>query len=290
MQKEYLGFRLCNLLIPGDPVSIDFTTESGTWELRQDPNYNDAKAKINNGQIAETYTISIIFNIGSAGISASVDAVFEELLPICLAATYLTASSVSPTRSLPMSFLTVMTVGSHFPRPRAVAAAMPVISNDVEFRSRVEAFVHSYPSTSQTEKSRLLVHHMLDGLACWSLEDLCLSAATLLEIVAATAKVAATSAGLTKITFSERIDYAAQRFAIPTVSSDFRDMRNDLVHEGTLSGTKFQNKTADDCAAAAASALEWIDKYIHSAFNLGPVVVNRFPASAYQGLNAFSID
>jgi hypothetical protein len=122
------------------------------------------------------------------------------------------------------------------------------------------------------------------------MEDLCLGTATLLEIIAATARDAAMAAGISKKHFNERIDYASQRFSLPRLGSDFRDMRNDLVHEGTLSGTKFQNKTVAECALAVTEALAWIDNYIHAALGLGPVEIRRFPSSSYRGLNAFSLD
>lgn len=288
--NEHLGFRLCNLIIPGEPQKLSLTTPTGTWELQQEPKYAALKNAIAEGQIAETYSISTSVVIGAAGRSAALDAAFEQLLPICLAATYLTGMSVAATRALPFSGISFVQVGPHFPRPRAVAGAALVVTDEAMFRDHAEAFVRNYPTTSRSEKSRLLVHHMLDGQACWSLEDLCLSTATLLEIIAATAEAAAAAVGLQKNKFADRIDYAAQRFGLPSVSTDFRKMRNDLVHEGTLSGTRFANKNADDCAAAAAAALQWIDQYIHAALGLGSVAVNRFPSSAYKGLNAFSLD
>ena len=67
-------------------------------------------------------------------------------------------------------------------------------------------------------------------------------------------------------------------------------MRNDLVHEGTLSGTKFPNKASPECAIAAAAGLSWIDDYMHAALQLGPVAHQRFHPNVYLGLNAFSLD
>jgi hypothetical protein len=96
------------------------------------------------------------------------------------------------------------------------------------------------------------------------MEDLCLSVATLLEIIAATARDTAAASGVNKKHFADRIDYAAQRFSLPNLGSDFRNMRNDLVHGGTLSGTKLANKTVEQCAFAVTEALAWIDDYIHA--------------------------
>jgi hypothetical protein len=56
--NEYLGFRLCNLIIPGEPQRLSLTTPSGIWELQQEPHYGTSKQAIARGQCAETYVIS----------------------------------------------------------------------------------------------------------------------------------------------------------------------------------------------------------------------------------------
>jgi SAM-dependent methyltransferase len=55
-----------------------------------------------------------------------------------------------------------------------------------EFRNLLEAFLRAWPTNGQTEKALLLIHHWLDALACWSLEDLYLSTTTLLQVISAT--------------------------------------------------------------------------------------------------------
>jgi hypothetical protein len=281
--NEYLGFRLCNLIIPGEPQRLTLTTPSGIWELQQEPHYATSKQAIQRGQCAETYVISTDVTIGPAGRAASLDSAFEELVPICLGASYLSGGTVAVNQSVPMSACMIMQVGPHFPRPRAIVGVNAVVTNEVEFTERVEAFVRNHPTSGVAEKDRLLVHHWLDAVACWSMEDLCLSTATLLEIIAATAERVAKSAGQNLKHFNPRIQYAATRFSLPVVSTDFRNMRNDLVHEGTLSATNFPNKNEADCSKAVAEALDWIDKYMHAALGLGPVAVNRFPPNAYRG-------
>lgn len=286
----YLGFRLCNLVIPGDAQSLDISTPSGIWHLERDSRYAEAKEAVDEGKIAETHVISTNVLIGSAGRSAAIDAAFSELVPICLAASYLTGNCVATTRSVPSSEITIMQPGPHFPRPRAMMSALPVVSNESSFKDRIEAFVRNHTTLGYAEKDRLLVHHWLDAMACWSMEDLCLSTATLLEIIAATARDVAAAGGVNKRYFHDRIDYAAGRFSLSILGSDFRDMRNDLVHEGTLSGNKFANKTVRECGYAATEALAWFDDYVHAALNLGPVEVKRFPSNSYGSLNAFSLD
>ncbi len=168
--------------------------------------------------------------------------------------------------------------------------ANPVIMDSNDFRERLEAFVANFPTSEQNEKARLLVHHWLDALACWSLEDLVLSAATMLEIFAATAERVSVAAGSGKLQyFTPRIDYAATRYGMTPLGNDFRNMRNDLVHDGHLSGKKFPNKDLAACAAATSEALNWIDEYMHNALNLGTPSRQRFDATTFQSLNAFSL-
>ena len=116
-----------------------------------------------------------------------------------------------------------------------------------------------------------------------------LSTTTILEIIAATAKSLAAAQGNQLGTFNLRIAYAASRFGLPPLPSNFRKMRNDLVHEGTLSGSLFSGKNADDCGVAAAEALDWIDAYLLAALNLGAPPIARFAKDRFRGANSFSL-
>lgn len=299
LTTEHLGFYLCNLLIPGDPQTVTIRTDSGSWTIDQEHNFQEVKQEIEiNGKVGRTYAALNDVPIGAYGMSASMDAAFEELLPLCLGASYLTGLAVTPHGSTPHSFITFMQVGDHFPRARAMNPAAPgivsvpgspITSNGTTFVSTLEAFMKSYPGTHASEKTRLLVHHWLDALACWSLEDLVLSTATMLEIIAATAGGISKAAGTPQNTFNQRIQYAATRFGLSVVSSDFRNMRNDLVHEGTLSATKFAGKVHSDCTKATAEALNWIDQYLFAALGLGAAPKARFSANTFNRLNAFSL-
>ena len=48
------------------------------------------------------------------------DAADEELIPLCLGASYLAGISVAPNRSLPSSEISFIQVGPHFPRVRSM--------------------------------------------------------------------------------------------------------------------------------------------------------------------------
>ena len=119
-QNSYtIGHRLTNLIIPGEPDVLDIATRAGIWTLTKDPDYMKFKAVIEKGQCAETYSIRIS-NTYTGSRSAAIDAASDELIPLCLGASYLTAMSVAPSRSLPFSDVSFLQIGPHFPRPRAM--------------------------------------------------------------------------------------------------------------------------------------------------------------------------
>lgn len=189
-----------------------------------------------------------------------------------------------------MSDVMFVSVGHYFPRERAMGSGWPMEVKFSDFLSDLETFIVGYIAVERSEKARLLIHHWLDALAFWSLEDLTLSATTILEIIAATAQNIASSSGQNIGNFSQRIDYAADRFSLPHLGPNFRKMRNDLVHEGHLSGSRFPNKSHTDCAEAVSEALDWTDRYLCAIFGLGNPRAKRFTKSTFLGVNAFSLD
>jgi len=288
MNDIYIGFWLSNLIIPGDPDQVTLTTAAGTWELRKNSQFDAARIAVcDKGQCAETYSAEGRTSYTGSR-SAAIDALLDELLPLCLGASYLTGLSVAPHRGLPASMLQFMQVGHHFPRERAMGAGFPMLGSASAFTMTLQQFMASYSGVGVTEKARLLCHHWLDALAFWSLEDLVLSTGTVLEVIAATAETVA-PAGSDVGTFNKNLAYAAQRFGLAPLPPEFRKMRNDLVHEGVLSASNFPGKTSTDCGIAAAEALDWIDSYIFAALGLGPVPAPRFAPEGFRGVNCFSL-
>lgn len=278
----HVNFRIANLLIPGDPLELELTMPSGAWTLTRDPNFQRSRAAMRENKCDETYLLTT-----DAPYQAE-DAVHQDLISFCLAASYLTGLSATISREAPMSDMAMLQISQHFPRVRAMGEGEPAVRDDAEFVARLEAFANGFAATSQTEKSRLLIHHWIDALACWSFEDLVLSVTTILEIIAATSDTIAGRSKEAKHAVS--LKEAAARCGIPELGPDFRNMRNDLVHRGTLSAKTFPNKTREDCSTAIAEALHWIDLYIHASHGLGPLSVERFKPRTFWGLNAFSLD
>ena len=281
-----IGFRAINLLIPGDPQSVTIAGLHGDWILARAANFAlGQNAILNLHQCAETYEAEHPVTLAAG--AAVADATASEMLAICLGASYATGLSVTTRRALPGSEMQFLQVGPRFPRGRSWSGTEAVVNDANEFKTFLDAFLVGYRTVGQTEKVRLLVHHWLDSLSCWSLEDLYLSATTVLQTIAATEKRKAPIAH--KPSFYKYVRAAAVRYGLPVLSHDFKDMRNDLIHDGTLSGTTFQNKTADDGRAVAIDVLNWIDGYLHAALGLGPVRRVRFEPHSLDSLNAYSL-
>lgn len=174
-----IGVRLVNLLIPGDPEQLVVAGAHGDWVLTREPDFEARKADVAEKFLCrETYRAEHPVD-GAAG-AVAVEGTIAELLPLCLGASYLSGNSVTVHRSLPDSDFQIMQVPSKFPRERSAAGPGPVVNDPAEFRAVLQAFFSAYPVQGQAEKTLLVVHHWLDALACWSLEDLYLSATTIL--------------------------------------------------------------------------------------------------------------
>ncbi len=279
-----VGVRLVNLLIPGDPDRLVVSGAYGDWVLAREPDFAARKAAVlEQSMCHETYRAEHPID-GAAG-AAAVEGTVAELLPLCLGMSYLSGSAVTLHRSVPASDLQIVEVPSKFPRERSATGPGPVVNDPAEFRAALEAFLAAYPTKGQAEKALLVVHHWLDALACWSLEDLYLSATTILQVIAATEE----GRQGVNLSFFQGVTGAAARFGVPALGPTFKDMRNDLVHDGTLSGTRHPGKSADNCRAVAAGVLDWIDRYLNAALDLGPVRRVRFDPDSLAGLKVFSL-
>lgn len=278
-----IGFWIVNLLVPGEPEELEIVTPSGTWRLERAAFYGRSKEAILEGKCAHTYALENPVSMDDG--AAACDAAFEEVTPLLLGASYLTGLSVTSNSSLPGSDAQMMQIGDHWPRERSMGQGNPVVTDAQEFVAGLEAFVRAWPASAQQEKALLLVHHWLDALACWSFEDLYLSATTLLQVIAATEEHVRGS----RLTFYDGVTSASNRAGVAPLNQDFKDMRNVLIHEGRLIGGRFRGTSFHDCTQVAADVLNWFDEYLHSVLSLGQVRRRRFEANDFIGLNAYSI-
>lgn len=279
-----IGFWVVNLLIPGEPNNCRISTASGGWDLEKNTNYLQSKDAISNGQCAHTYAIKNEVSMDDG--AAAVDSSFEEMTPLLLGASFLSGLSVTAKSSLPQSDVTIIQPTEHWPRERAMGVGNPCVTTYPEFTENLEKFVSAWPSVAQSEKILILVHHWLDALGCWSFEDFYLSATTLLQIIAATEEQVT---GNSNLYYFQAVQSASSRVGITILNRDFKDMRNNLIHEGKLLGGRFAGTDQDSCSVVAADVMNWFDEYLHAAMNLGKVRRKRYSKSDFMSLNAYSL-
>ena len=282
-----LSFPVINLILPNDSTRLELNTPLGPWIVEKSADSDHFKAEITtkSGLVAETYFLEN--QVSHQGDAPRAEAAFEELTPILLSLSYALGHAVSIRRSTPISDVMIVQPSQHWPRPRGIHDPAPIVASDCDLATLVERAATSWPTASATYKTTLLIHHWLDALSCWSLEDLYLSATTLLQIVAATEE---RDQGVTNLGFMKAVNEAASRFGLPALSADFKNMRNDLIHDGHLSGSRFANKSREECAEVAADVLNWIDQYVIAVLRLGPISQVRFKRTDLYGLNSFSMD
>jgi hypothetical protein len=286
MRREgvVLGFWLVNMIIPGDPDEAIITTTSGKWFFQKSHNFAECKDAIGKNQCAHTYSIEIATSIADG--AAACDTSFEEMTPILLGSSFLSGLAVTSKVSLPHSDVSIVQPTSHWPRERAMGHGNFCVNTNDEFFNTLEQFIAAWPAVSQPEKTLILIHHWLDALGCWSFEDFYLSATTLLQIIAATEQ---RITGNTNLSYLTAVQSASNRAGIAVLNRDFKDMRNNLIHEGKLLGASFAGTDLEACSTVASDLMNWFDAYIHSVMNLGPVKRKRYSKADFISLNAYSI-
>ncbi len=230
--------------------SFSMSSSSGVWEFVPSPPSRPPRS----GEVANTY-LAINDSITPMSDDSTLQDVCEEVVNGCLGLSFLTAKCVTPSDSGPYSQIKFFGLGDRFIRPRAIEGFPPL---EVDFPGLFLAGPLNITGQFKSRWMRLLLCHWISGLTCFSLEDLFLAIGVQFDIVKQCERIAT---GDKKLTYYEGMESASKRYAIPQLSKDFKNMRNDIVHEGRLSGTNFSSKTKSDCAQVIAESLTWIDRY-----------------------------
>lgn len=292
-----IGFWMVNLLPPGAVKNFDLRTPSGVWTFNKAPNFDELAPKIkNSGACGNTY--SMMFSLPDDATRSSImDSAFDEVLPICLAASFVTGMSVTIRNSVEFSEIKFIQTGAHFLRDRGLTDTNYCVSTLDQFVQFVEIFVSKYPALDQSEKLRLLMHFFVDSLSCWSLENLYLSGSTLLQIIASTEESSGRSFSashaiqrngpMSKPAFFDFLAGAADRVGIAPLGHDVVKTRNSLIHDGTLHSLKIPSQV--DAAKPISEAMMWVDDYIYALLGLGKVPLQRHAHQDFAySLNSFS--
>lgn len=235
----------------------------GAWEFNRRADYASILAMIERGQCAPTYYA------GNDAITHAIsDADFMiasgELIDACLIISFLKAACVTPKGSTQASDAQFLQLGDNFIRPRAISG-FPALKIGTSLNDYFARGMPSLSSQFQSRRLRLFLSHWISGLTCFSMEDLFLSVGVQMDIVKQ-CEIVATGA---QLTYYQGMNAASQRFGLASLGTDYKAMRNDIVHEGVLTGSNFPGRTKEQCADVIADTLNWIDRYVAAALSLG---------------------
>ncbi len=262
-----LQFAIANLDLPD--TLFDVPSALGKWKFSRSANYDSLLPSVDRGMCANTYYAAndaVTLQIDDDVFEAACD----EIIDICLVLSFLNARCVTPSGTTGQSDMQFIQLGDDFIRARSIVGFEPF---QVPFMTDLVAgwLTGSYAAYQQ-RRMRLQLSHWLSGLTCFSLEDLYLSAGVQMDIVKQRER---TATGNANLNYFQGMTEASSRYGLTALGADYKNMRNDIVHEGVLSGSNFANKSKQDCAAVIASTLNWIDEYVLAVLGIAGNVVNR---------------
>ncbi|MGA2916605.1 MAG: hypothetical protein ABSE89_11325 [Sedimentisphaerales bacterium] len=241
---------------------FDIPSLLGKWEFIKSNNYNHMLEEIEKGCCANTF---LVFH-NNAPLSMSNNnfhTLCDEIVDICLILSFITAKCVTVTGSNPNSDIAFLQLGDRFLRSRAIIGfrALEMIKS---FQELFASGISSYQIPIKERRLRLFLSHWLSGLTCFTMEDLFLSACVEMDIV----KQCEITKSRQDLNYFKGMKEASQRYGIPELSKDFKNMRNDLIHYGSLSAVNYKAKSKVECAKVVADTLNWIDLYIINVLNM----------------------
>lgn len=240
----------------------------GKWEFDRAHNYDELIPKLERGMCGNTYyasNMAITLNSTDAEFGAAVD----EIIDACMMLSFLNARCVTPTGTTAQSTPQFLQLSDDFIPARSILGFDEI--NPPSLTALFSNWLTLRSSAYQQRRMRLHLSHWLSGLTCFSLEDLYLAAGVQMDIVKQIERVLSGNYGLT---YFQGMTSASNRFGLTPLGSDYKSMRNDIVHEGVLSGANFAGKTKADCADVIANTMNWIDDYLLTALGWKGGVTN----------------
>ena len=249
-----LGFHVTDFTSTEDKFSV--AGRFGTWEFEKNAWYDKILPELQKGQVGNTYSAfnsKVIPPISDADFAMAID----DLRDSCLLLSFLRATCVTPSVSTQYSFMQMLKLGDSFIPARAIRGYndfTPSTSNSDFLNAGLPAL-----SGANHRWLRLLMFHWISALSSYTLEDLFLATCVQFDIVKQAEQLISNSPSLT---YAQGMNLASARLGIAPIQEPFQKMRNDLVHEGKLSGSNFSSKNKTDCANVVASCLNWLDQYV----------------------------
>jgi len=249
-----LQFAIANLVV--NEQSFEVPSTLGKWDFVRTHNYQQIVTSLQNGMCGNTFLASID-TIDNRSTSLEFQTACDEIIDICLTLSFLTARCVTPSGTTGCSDIQFVQLGDDFVPSRAIVG-FPSIAPASLSAFFLDWVTTIHPAVRQ-RRLRLHLCHWLSGLTCFTLEDVYLSAGVQMDIVKQLERAATANPNLN---YFQGMTSASTRYSLVALGNDYKAMRNDIVHEGILSGSNFQNKTKAQCAVVIAETLNWLDSYI----------------------------
>lgn len=241
----------------------------GAWEFHRRDDYDDLIHAMEDGKCASTfYASNETLNMSTS--DDDFDMSLGELIDICLILSFFTGACVTPRGSTGQSEVQFGQLGDAFLPPRAIRG-FEILKINQSYQDFFSSGLQSITSNFSARRIRLFLSHWISGLTCFTLEDLFLSIGVQMDIV----KQCEIQITGDNKNYFQGMSSASTRFGIPELSSDYKNMRNDIVHEGKLSGSNFRNKTKQECAQVTTDVLNWVDKYILSILSINVIEIDE---------------
>ncbi len=252
--NEVVQFSIANL--GAAESSFEITSSVGVWQFERFSGYDEQLQYLDEGMCANTY-YATLDSVGPHSSDVEFGAACYDLIDACLVLSFLSARCVTPSGSTAQSEIKFLALGDNFIRPRSIVGFPEIaVPSMASFFSDWKTLGrHAY--RDRTLRRQLC--HWLSGLTCFSLEDIYLACGVQMDVVKQCERRASRNSGLT---YFQGMLSASTRYGISPLSDDYKKMRNDIVHEGVLSGTNFPAKNKADCASVIADTLNWLDSYV----------------------------
>jgi hypothetical protein len=247
-----LEFAIANLV--SDEARFEVPSAVGTWEFIRRHDYDRGRPALETGMCANLFD-ACLTAIGPKSSDVDFEVACDEIVDICLVLSFLTARCVTPTGTTSNSDLEFPALSDKFMRDRGIVGFPSLAPTNLT--ALFANWLHVGLPNMRQRRLRLQLCYWLSGLTCFSLEEIFLAVGVQMDIVKQLERKA-TGCHLTSF---DGMTYASGRYSIPPLGSNYRDMRNDIVHEGILSGSNFPGRSKTDCAGVVADTLNWLDAY-----------------------------
>ncbi|AZQ85650.1 hypothetical protein EKO29_17615 [Colwellia sp. Arc7-635] len=256
-----IGFMITNLITDDNEFLVN--GKLGQWVFSKSPNYDDMVSPIlTKGACGNTFSAELA-TLSHKSTDAEFSTCCDEIIDICLLLSFIQARCITPSGSSRFSDISFIQLGDDFIPARSIVG-FPEIEVKTGFTNLFLDWKSSIHPTLNNKKLRLFLSHYLSGLTCFTLEDIFLSLGVQMDLI----KQEEIKIKGQNMTYQDGMKSASARYGIIPLSPAYTKMRNDIVHEGVLSGKNFKNKSKEDCSKVIIDTLNWIDQYILAALNI----------------------